>query len=251
MDNEIADYRRDVTEAMKIRKFDSIKQEQVVSCLAWVMKIASRYRNQGLPLLDLIQEGNLGLLHAVEKFDGSKGALTTYASWWIEQSIKKAIAEQSSVIRMPVAVGESLYRCRRIQRELFYQLNRDPTLEEIAEAMHVSLEKTKELIGYQKRKILGIYEAGDETPEDYLYADESASPEKIAEKKAQIATLQQLLAILTEEERTVIWLLYVEEWMIKDIQKKVQRDSKTIERIRARAMEKMHRAIYFKQIIIS
>lgn len=119
----------------------------IESNLRLVVKIAKRYMNRGLPFLDLIEEGNVGLIKAVERFKISKECrFSTYATWWIRQSIERGLVNQSRTIRLPVHVSDEISKCMKITRELLHQLNRDPLPEEVAEAMEVNVAHVRKLL---------------------------------------------------------------------------------------------------------
>ena len=126
---------QEVTLAKRIERGDEVaKAEMIQSNLRLVVSIAKNYRNQGLPFLDLIQEGTLGLIRAVEKFDWRRGfKFSTYATWWIRQAVARALADKARTIRMPVHIVERLQKINRAERSLWTQLGREPTLEEIAD----------------------------------------------------------------------------------------------------------------------
>lgn len=131
---------------------DAARERMIESNLRLVVKIAKRYMNRGLPFLDLIEEGNLGLIKAVEKFKISKGCrFSTYATWWIRQSIERAIVNQSRTIRLPVHVADEINKLIKISRELGQRLKRDPEVEEIAEAMGTEVQHARRLMVLVKK----------------------------------------------------------------------------------------------------
>jgi DNA-directed RNA polymerase sigma subunit (sigma70/sigma32) len=132
------------------RRLDKARDALITANLRLVTHIAKQYGNQGIPFMDLIQEGNIGLMRAVEKFEYKRGfKFSTYAYWWIKQAITRAIADKSRLIRIPVHVGDRLKKIQKICRSLSESLGRDPTPAEIAKQMHMPVKKVKELLGVE------------------------------------------------------------------------------------------------------
>jgi RNA polymerase primary sigma factor len=173
-----------------------------------VVKIAREYGDYGVPLLDLINEGNIGLMKAVERFDPSKGAkLSTYAAWWIKQSIRRALSNQSKTIRLPVHVGDKLLHMRRASARLEEELGREPTNEELAEALdttaaRISALRTSALTPTSLDAPVG---EDDSKRFDEIIGDEHAnSPYAHLEDKTTKDMLRELLVTLPEREQTIL-----------------------------------------------
>jgi RNA polymerase primary sigma factor len=203
---------QEVTLAKRIERGDLVAKERMIqSNLRLVVSIAKNYRNQGLPFLDLIQEGTLGLIRAVEKFDWRRGfKFSTYATWWIRQAVARALADKARTIRMPVHIVERLQKMNRAERTLWTALGREPTLEEIAEEANLSLQQVLEVraaarastsldapVGDTDDAVLGDFVAGD----DLL-------PEESVELTLRSQALQAALGALPDREREVVTLRY-------------------------------------------
>jgi RNA polymerase primary sigma factor len=195
--------------AAKIRKGDVRAREQMINAnLRLVVTIAHDYANLGLPLLDLISEGNIGLTKAVERFDPAKGAkLSSYAMWWIKQSIKRALANQSKMIRLPVHLVNKIAKVRRVSLQMSYELGREPTDDELGEELGIAGEKVTRL------KSLGIRPASLDAPfgEDdgnefgAVVGDEEAqTPFEYLRDKNLHAELDGLIEVLDIREKKII-----------------------------------------------
>src|SRR6266568_3285273 len=195
--------------AGKIKKGDAAARERMINAnLRLVVTIARDYANLGLPLLDLISEGNIGLTKAVERFDPTKGAkLSTYAMWWIKQSIKRALANQGKTIRLPVHLADKLAKMRRVSLQMSDELGREPTDEELGEELGIAREKVARL------KSVGIRPASLDAPitdddstefAEVIGDDEAQTPFELLRDKNLRSEMDGLIEVLDAREKKII-----------------------------------------------
>ena len=234
-------------QSKEIEEAQEAKRQLIEANLRLVLYVARKYRGLGVDIMDLVQEGNLGLMHAVEKFDHTKGYMfSTYAIWWIRQYISRAIANQATAIRLPLYKIEEINRLRRIRRRLAQSLKNEPTLDELAEQMDVDVERIIELLSTKPETVsldLPRVWGDDEVPlSEMLEDDPGDSPERVVFTQNLQAQVQDLLNHLTQREKRVLELRYglnTSEHSLQEISRKLGMSHETARQIEIRALQKL------------
>ena len=234
-------------EALKVKKeADKVKDDIIKANLRLVISIARIYASN-YNLLDLINEGNIGLMKAVDKFDSNRGyKFSTYATWWIRQAITRALADQARTIRVPVHMVETINKMVRVQRQLTLELNREPSEEEIAKKMNVSVDKVREVIKISQDPVsleTPIGEEDDSHLGDFIKDESSLSPEEYTENEILKEEIDDVLQSLQQREQEVLRLRFGLKdgtcHTLEEVGKKFNVTRERIRQIEAKALRKL------------
>ncbi len=242
----------EITIAKKIKRGDKKAREQMIrSNLRLVINIAKKYMNLGIPLSDLIEEGNIGLMRAVDKFEPSKGfRFSTYAAWWIKQSISRSIIDQGKMIRIPVYMNEEIAKCKKVTEELTHNLKRRPRASEVAKKLQVSVEKVREINQWVAKMAsldAPIGEDGEGQVKDLIEDENLMSPDEELEDFFNKERAKELLGMMSKRERQILDMRFGisdgNRYTLAAIAKKMGVSRERIRQLEAAAIKKLRKII--------
>lgn len=244
---------QEVDLSRKIKKGDKKAREEMIRCnLRLVISIAKRYTNLGIPLSDLIEEGNIGLMRGVDKFDPEKGfRFSTYAAWWIKQGISRAIIDQGKMIRVPVYLNEEIMKYRKVVEKLTQKLRRRPTAAEIAKRLKVSIDKVRELDGaITKMSSLDapLGDEGEGQVKDIIEDESMVAPDMEVENFFNKERARAILESLEERERTIIEMRFglvsdAQQHTLSQIAKKLGISRERVRQIEELTIQKLKKVL--------
>jgi RNA polymerase primary sigma factor len=240
----------------RFAEYEQAKRDLSGGNLRLVVSIAKKYRNRGLSFLDLIQEGNTGLMRAVDKYEYRRGyKFSTYATWWIRQAITRAIADQARTIRIPVHMIETMSKLRNVSKQLLQQLGREPTIEETAQKANISVEETRRVLKISRHPISldrPVGESEDSYFGDFIEDDSAESPVQAATQEMLKDKIDQVLKTLTYREREIIKLRYGlgdgYTYTLEEVGRIFKVTRERVRQIEAKAVRKLQHPVRSRQL---
>jgi RNA polymerase primary sigma factor len=240
----------------RFSEYEQAKRDLSGGNLRLVVSIAKKYRNRGLSFLDLIQEGNTGLMRAVDKYEYRRGyKFSTYATWWIRQAITRAIADQARTIRIPVHMIETMSKLRNVSKKLLQEMGREPTIEETAKAAQISVEETRRVLKISRHPISldrPVGESEDSYFGDFIEDDTAESPVQAATQEMLKDKIDQVLKTLTYREREIIKLRYGlgdgYTYTLEEVGRIFKVTRERVRQIEAKAVRKLQHPVRSRQL---